>query len=121
MLAPGRPTCTLTGTLSGYRDESRGFFFQAEDGIRDWIVTGVQTCALPICAAADRRSCTFPRRILPGMTPDRIAGADDKVPSRLPRREAARSRKFHQLRHPPSLCARYFPSEIGRASCRERV
>src|SRR5206468_6732593 len=25
------------------------FFFQAEDGIRDLIVTGVQTCALPIC------------------------------------------------------------------------
>src|SRR5262249_56716499 len=28
------------------------FFFQAEDGIRDWSVTGVQTCALPICAIA---------------------------------------------------------------------
>src|SRR3989339_258684 len=28
------------------------FFFQAEDGIRDWSVTGVQTCALPI----DRKS-----------------------------------------------------------------
>src|SRR5256885_12060899 len=28
----------------------RGFFFQAEDGIRDYKVTGVQTCALPICA-----------------------------------------------------------------------
>src|SRR2546428_14153041 len=26
------------------------FFFQAEDGIRDLIVTGVQTCALPIAA-----------------------------------------------------------------------
>src|SRR5438093_8324525 len=26
------------------------FFFQAEDGIRDWSVTGVQTCALPILA-----------------------------------------------------------------------
>src|SRR5207249_9251242 len=25
------------------------FFFQAEDGIRDRNVTGVQTCALPIC------------------------------------------------------------------------
>src|SRR5215211_8319603 len=25
------------------------FFFQAEDGIRDHCVTGVQTCALPIC------------------------------------------------------------------------
>src|SRR5437870_7900224 len=27
------------------------FFFQAEDGIRDGHVTGVQTCALPICCA----------------------------------------------------------------------
>src|SRR5690606_40547076 len=26
----------------------RSFFFQAEDGIRDFHVTGVQTCALPI-------------------------------------------------------------------------
>src|SRR5204863_5363387 len=26
------------------------FFFQAEDGIRDLYVTGVQTCALPICS-----------------------------------------------------------------------
>src|SRR3989454_7405662 len=26
------------------------FFFQAEDGIRDYKVTGVQTCALPISA-----------------------------------------------------------------------
>src|SRR5690606_40724745 len=26
------------------------FFFQAEDGIRDFHVTGVQTCALPICS-----------------------------------------------------------------------
>src|SRR5687768_13730122 len=29
-------------------DEVDGFFFQAEDGIRDVAVTGVQTCALPI-------------------------------------------------------------------------
>src|SRR5690606_40890225 len=28
------------------------FFFQAEDGIRDFHVTGVQTCALPILASA---------------------------------------------------------------------
>src|SRR5690606_40928852 len=28
------------------------FFFQAEDGIRDFHVTGVQTCALPISAPA---------------------------------------------------------------------
>src|SRR6266700_5375019 len=34
------------------------FFFQAEDGIRDFHVTGVQTCALPICVCAAR-----PRRL----------------------------------------------------------
>src|SRR5687768_17929046 len=31
------------------------FFFQAEDGIGDVAVTGVQTCALPICPRARRR------------------------------------------------------------------
>src|SRR5256886_4204590 len=31
------------------------FFFQAEDGIRDLTVTGVQTCALPISRPARRR------------------------------------------------------------------
>src|SRR2546430_3170583 len=30
------------------------FFFQAEDGIRDLTVTGVQTCALPICVQSRR-------------------------------------------------------------------
>ena len=35
------------------------FFFQAEDGIRDSPVTGVQTCALPICAEKlNKESCT---------------------------------------------------------------
>src|SRR2546422_6977408 len=34
------------------------FFFQAEDGIRDVAVTGVQTCALPISIAPTRRSST---------------------------------------------------------------
>src|SRR3712207_8129825 len=35
------------------RSNCRYFFFQAEDGIRDIGVTGVQTCALPICRRAD--------------------------------------------------------------------
>ena len=36
------------------------FFFQAEDGIRDYDVTGVQTCALPIwLLTANRRTPTF--------------------------------------------------------------
>src|SRR5947208_10509278 len=33
------------------------FFFQAEDGIRDELVTGVQTCALPISARCSRSLC----------------------------------------------------------------
>src|SRR5687767_15212804 len=31
------------------------FFFQAEDGIRDKLVTGVQTCALPISGVIEQR------------------------------------------------------------------
>src|SRR5699024_11265662 len=34
--------------ISDERDKRYIFFFQAEDGIRDRNVTGVQTCALPI-------------------------------------------------------------------------
>src|SRR5205823_11053398 len=36
------------------------FFFQAEDGIRDKLVTGVQTCALPISALAAARGAPVP-------------------------------------------------------------
>src|SRR5258708_26658215 len=39
------------------------FFFQAEDGIRDDLVTGVQTCALPISITCTRR---WPRRMSDG-------------------------------------------------------
>src|SRR6266446_4740727 len=56
------------------------FFFQAEDGIRDYKVTGVQTCALPISALASGsrpQSRRDPGRISrrPGRTPDRAAPA----------------------------------------------
>src|SRR2546422_5534381 len=34
------------------------FFFQAEDGIRDVAVTGVQTCALPISSSGPTRRCS---------------------------------------------------------------
>src|SRR5689334_23517245 len=40
------------------------FFFQAEDGIRDGTVTGVQTCALPICLLQYHRSCSSVDRSL---------------------------------------------------------
>src|SRR2546430_14066373 len=46
------------------------FFFQAEDGIRDWTVTGVQTCALPIWRRAGRAGAV-PR------PPDRRRAASD--------------------------------------------
>src|SRR3989475_2374964 len=40
------------------------FFFQAEDGIRDLTVTGVQTCALPISLPLVRRLEVEGRRVL---------------------------------------------------------
>src|SRR5688572_31099234 len=43
------------GLSPGWRVVDCCFFFQAEDGIRDLTVTGVQTCALPICARLPRR------------------------------------------------------------------
>src|SRR2546422_11734143 len=41
------------------------FFFQAEDGIRDVAVTGVQTCALPISGPAGWRARARPPRGTP--------------------------------------------------------
>src|SRR5690606_40946931 len=87
------------------------FFFQAEDGIRDFHVTGVQTCALPI----------LPFSALAGGWE-----ADDPV------HPADIDRMFVSLAPPgfdPGGSA-LLPervngwaemSEIGRASCRERV
>src|SRR5258706_7352799 len=44
------------------------FLFQAEDGIRDWSVTGVQTCALPIYdLREDARRAGFTHAVLLGM------------------------------------------------------
>src|SRR5690606_39629654 len=72
------------------------FFFQAEDGIRDFHVTGVQTCALPICGV----------RALPenNAVPGRVAlqadGVFQQVPdgARLPRQyeRAVVQRLAHQ-------------------------
>src|SRR5256886_2005362 len=59
------------------------FFFQAEDGIRDLTVTGVQTCALPI--SRDLRSPRRADRVLPGgprapraVCRSRARGAEDR-------------------------------------------
>src|SRR5207244_7722236 len=72
------------------------FFFQAEDGIRDDLVTGVQTCALPI---SER---------LPGDAVDALHTRVGQVHGE-DRRRCPDHRLQAELR------------EIGRASCRERV
>src|SRR5438046_2493326 len=54
------------------------FFFQAEDGIRDWSVTGVQTCALPI---SERSSPEIPRLTTPS---SRTSKAQDRPRPPLP-------------------------------------
>src|SRR5437667_8093746 len=89
------------------------FFFQAEDGIRDRDVTGVQTCALPISPTpsgrgpnpGDRRRRSRPRRRSPRRPPKSPARATDRVSGA---RTAAAGGS-------PGLM------QIGRASCRERV
>src|SRR5262249_57014775 len=78
------------------------FFFQAEDGIRDWSVTGVQTCALPICTApAGGASLIAP-----------LVAASERAPARGPC-----SGLWRMI---AATAARWW-GKIGRASCRERV
>src|SRR5690606_40556988 len=92
------------------------FFFQAEDGIRDFHVTGVQTCALPISELRAASAMAGSDSPLVGRV-ERLLDADPKKkPSRFVR----------WMRVP--LCASLLlavallaPEEIGRASCRERV
>src|SRR5436309_5622791 len=88
------------------------FFFQAEDGIRDFHVTGVQTCALPISACRARSLRRWPASRRPSACrclraiarPTHSRGARAAPP--------ADRRRWEQ---DPS------DQEIGRASCRERV
>src|SRR3989449_2487998 len=51
----------MRAVLGYYRSRCLFFFFQAEDGIRDVAVTGVQTCALPIWryVEAERGLCAL--------------------------------------------------------------
>src|SRR3712207_9088722 len=79
------------------------FFFQAEDGIRDIGVTGVQTCALPILDA--------------GRDVPRAAHAGGRPGARRAAR-ALRRPAVALLRD--DAAARRHRAEIGRASCRER-
>src|SRR2546427_12620257 len=53
------------------------FFFQAEDGIRDLTVTGVQTCALPISrwtCSLRREGLTICKALSPCSIPSRMKG-----------------------------------------------
>src|SRR6266404_5903190 len=54
------------------------FFFQAEDGIRDKLVTGVQTCALPISSTAPLASSAAARGV---NAPATIADATSIAPA----------------------------------------
>src|SRR5688572_32854363 len=85
------------------------FFFQAEDGIRDLTVTGVQTCALPIWPR--------PARIVRLRPSGALRGADAEGAGRRARAGAARRR-----RRGGALPARGRSEErrVGK-ECRSRV
>src|SRR5690606_40477472 len=89
------------------------FFFQAEDGIRDFHVTGVQTCALPICAQVGSQvtGVVLERRVKEG---DRVEPGDVLAVLRADDLEAA-------VREARAELAQLEEStQIGRASCRGR-
>src|SRR2546427_7338950 len=79
------------------------FFFQAEDGIRDLTVTGVQTCALPI----------WPRPPGPTATESRRAGAARR---RLRRRAAGGRRAAGAA--PCAACRSGRPCPRSRSAAR---
>src|SRR2546430_3482276 len=54
--------------ITARRAMKSSFFFQAEDGIRDLTVTGVQTCALPISPQQSLRRLRRRRREAAGAT-----------------------------------------------------
>src|SRR5258708_11662236 len=95
------------------------FFFQAEDGIRDDLVTGVQTCALPISSRA-RQSCrdalhaTLWAHDVDVVHMHGVDFAEYLPPPNVP--VLATLHLPIQWYSPRAVCP-----EIGRASCRERV
>src|SRR5690606_39293691 len=92
------------------------FFFQAEDGIRDFHVTGVQTCALPILQASGMGQL-IAASVSGAPESGSAAGALASLAGSPPPRKSGK----------PILARNPFDSvtgpldEIGRASCRERV
>src|SRR2546430_5696360 len=85
------------------------FFFQAEDGIRDLTVTGVQTCALPISSATPRAAASS-GALVPRFGPSASRAGAARASSRM------QARFTHAGSSTPPA-----PGQIGRASCRERV
>src|SRR2546429_4381820 len=89
------------------------FFFQAEDGIRDVAVTGVQTCALPIFRAASTQYGMLLRAVAPHNSHGR------QKPPFLPLAPlAAKSREPSRLRE-PSRPPRSEERRVGK-ECRSR-
>src|SRR5690606_39575031 len=93
---------------------SVAFFFQAEDGIRDFHVTGVQTCALPICGV--EALCVDGNDDGPGSTIGQSAVTFTAAPSTT---YLIRVLGFGGDQGSVEIGATSAP-EIGRASCRER-
>src|SRR5206468_6080081 len=93
------------------------FFVQAEDGIRDLIVTGVQTCALPISNSTPRS----PRAALPAVAPcsRRVCRGTTAGGRRVPAGNAARGERGVEFA--ARVLRRCVVLQIGRASCRGRV
>src|SRR5262249_62218353 len=85
------------------------FFFQAEDGIRDWSVTGVQTCALPI-SNGQYRQVFNPY----GMQQNRAAPTRGPLWFRKMDRNGDGDVSEREFLGTPE------EFKIGRASCRER-
>src|SRR3712207_6991478 len=103
--------------MSAFRSEAHTnrrrylLFFQAEDGIRDIGVTGVQTCALPIYPDS-------PREVAEAYAPYLIIIVVFALAQLGPIKDALDS--VTQEFDWPGLDIAT-PDEIGRASCRERV
>src|SRR5690348_17387311 len=80
------------------------FFFQAEDGIRDGRVTGVQTCALPI-SALGVRPCPFWLRASGGpRAPTSVRWGSD-----IPRGRRARTGRSEERRVGKECRSRWSP------------
>src|SRR5437868_13852750 len=91
------------------------FFFQAEDGIRDRNVTGVQTCALPICSAAQRDGDGMVHAVDPQEVAGQIRhGADLTVGGQHSRSEERRVGKECRSRGSPNEQKKKEDSAEGR-------